>query len=140
MRKRAGRPLQSRDFAFPLIAAAALFLLTMAAEGGFTPDGPADLWRAVCDGLTVPGVLLTGMALLRTVSSQGAFDALRFGTRKVLDQLRREEKRARTPKTYYDYVQVRREQPEKHSGALLAVGLLCLLGAGMTLAVYLRLP
>ena len=120
-------------------AAAVLCLVTIAIEGGLPLSEPETFWRVLCDGLTVPGVLLTGSGLLRVVSGAGAFDGVRFGVRKAVDQLRREEKRELTPKTYYDYVEARGEKPRRSPGMLLTVGILCRAGAGITLAVYLSL-
>ena len=131
--------LTLRDLPGPLGAAVVLFLATMALEGGLRPSEPTDFWRVLCDALTVPGILLTGSGLLRVVSGLGVFNGLRFGVRKAADQLRSEEKRALTPKTYYDYVEQREEKPRKSSGMMLIVGVSFLLAAGVTLGVYLSL-
>ena len=133
------RPVTAREIGIPLGIGAALFLGMMLGNRGFAPADAEGFWHALCDALTVPGVLLTGAGLLAVVSDLGAFDGLRFGVRKAMDQIRREEKRAETPKTYYDYVTASHRREKKSPRMLLIVGGFFLLGAGAALAVYLSL-
>ena len=86
----------------PLGVGFALGVVTFAVQGGFKRGNEEALWHAVCDALTVPGILLTGMGLLSFVSEQGAFDGLSFGVRKAFGQILSEKRRNAMPKTYYD--------------------------------------
>ena len=91
------------------------------------------VWTAVCDALFVPGILLLCAGLLVVVSSGGAFDALSFGTQKLISLVRSEEKRNELPKTYYDYVEARHAKEKADPRALLMVG------GGMTLLAVIAL-
>ena len=130
--------LTPRQVIVPLGIAAALFLGVLAAEGGFGAESAEAFWRALCDALTVPGVLLGGAGLLAVVSDHGAFHGLSFGVRKAVGQLRSEEKRARMPRTYYDFVQQQRSKPHRSPRMLLITGGACLGLAGAVLIYYLN--
>ena len=137
--RKASRPVTAREALIPLGIGTAMFLGAVALSGGFSATDRETLWRALCDGLTVPGVLLTGAGLLAVVTDLGAFDGLRFGVRKAFDQIRREEKRRETPRTYYEYVQASRQKEKKSPRMLLIVGGGFLLAAAVSLAVYMGL-
>ena len=138
-RKTGIRPVTAREVLIPLGIAVFLFFGTMLLNSGFTASDEAVLWSALCDALTVPGVLLTGAGLLAVVANQGVFDGISFGVRKAFGQVLSEEKRARMPKTYYDYVQIRGQKRKGSPRMLLIIGGACLAGAAVSLAVYLTL-
>ena len=137
--KNTSRPVTAREVLLPLGIGAALFLGMLLSGGGFSAPDSETFWRVLCDAFTVPGILLTGAGLLAVVSDRGAFDGLRFGVRKMFDQVRREEKRAQTPHTYYDFVTAKHGGSHKSPRMLLLTGGLFLLGAAVSLAVYLTL-
>ena len=119
------------------LIAIAIFLSVMALEGGFSTSVNEYFLRFLCDAFFVPGVLLSGAGLLRLVSAHGTFDALSYTTRKAFDQLRREENRNRTAKTYFDYVTEQRGKKRAIPAHLLVTGLVFLAASVITLAVYL---
>ena len=138
-RNRISPSFTARDILLPPVTGAVLFLVTFALREGFSQPDREVLLNALCDGLTVPGIILTGLGLLRWVSDQGAFDGLSFGVRKAFGQVLREEKRNRMPKTYYDYVQSGEKNPRKSPKVLLITGLVFLAGAGIALGFYLNM-
>ena len=138
--KKYREPVTPRDVLIPLGVGLVLGLVTFAVQGGFKRGNEEALWHAVCDALTVPGILLTGMGLLSFVSEQGAFDGLSFGVRKAFGQILSEKRRNAMPKTYYDYVTAKREKQRTKPRTTLFVGLGFLVLAGIALAVYMSLP
>ena len=138
--KKYREPITPRDVLIPLGVGFALGVVTFAVQGGFKRGNEEALWHAVCDALTVPGILLTGMGLLSFVSEQGAFDGLSFGVRKAFGQILSEKRRNAMPKTYYDYVTAKREKQRTKPRTTLIVGLGFLVLAGIALAVYMSLP
>lgn len=138
--KKYREPITPRDVLIPLGVGFALGVVTFAVQGGFKRGNEEALWHAVCDALTVPGILLTGMGLLSFVSEQGAFDGLSFGVRKAFGQILSEKRRNAMPKTYYDYVTAKREKQRTKPRTTLFVGLGFLVLAGIALAVYMSLP
>ena len=133
-------PVTPREILIPLGVGLVLGLATFIVQGGFAAREQEPLWRAVCDALTIPGILLTGMGLLSFVSEQGAFDGLSFGVRKAFGQIFSEKRRNPMPKTYYDYVTAKREKQKSKPRTTLFVGLGFLVLAGVALAVYMGLP
>ncbi len=107
-------------------------------RGGFEAENQEVFLSLLCDALFVPGVLLAGTGLLAVVSGAGAFDALHYGLQKLFSLMRREEKRAALPRTYFDYVQEKHGKHAQIPWALLLVGLLFLCGAGIVLILYYR--
>ncbi len=138
--KKYREPITPRDVLIPLGVGFALGVVTFAVQGGFKRGNEEALWHAVCDALTVPGILLTGMGLLSFVSEQGAFDGLSFGVRKAFGQILSEKRRNAMPKTYYDYVTAKREKQRTKPRTTLFVGLGFLVLAVAAVAVYLNLP
>ena len=132
-------PLTAREVLLPPGLGAALFIAVFVFRQGLNASDREAFQGALCDGLTVPGVILTGLGLLRWVSDLGAFDGLSFGVRKAFGQVLREERRNRMPKTYYDFVSAREKKPRKSSRMLLITGGLFLAGAGIVLGIYLSI-
>ena len=114
-------------------------LAVMALRGGFSAATRETFLVALCDALFVSGALLTGTALLVWASGEGAFNAISYGTRKVFDQIRREENRNKTAKTYYDFVAERSEKKKGFPVPLLITGVAFLAAAAVVLIIYLRL-
>ena len=132
-------PLTAREVLLPPGLGVALFIAVFVFRQGLNASDREAFLGALCDGLTVPGVILTGLGLLRWVSDLGAFDGLSFGVRKAFGQVLREERRNRMPKTYYDFVSAREKKPRKSSRMLLITGGLFLAGAGIVLGIYLSI-
>ncbi len=133
-------PLRARNVLVPLgaglVMSAAVLII-----GGIPPAGTEESWRRICDALTVPGILLTGMGLLSVVSDLGAFDGISFTVRKAFGQIRSAEKRAAMPKTYYDYLSVRQKKKRTRRHTTLYIGLGFLVCAAAALLIYLsRFP
>ena len=129
-------PLTPRNVLIPLGIGLVLGLVTFIIRDGFSAEDDKALWHAICDALTVPGLLMTCTGLLSVFSKEGAFDGLSFTTRKAFSQILREEKRNAMPKTFYDYVTVRREKQSGKRNIKLYVGLGFLLLAAAALAVW----
>lgn len=138
--KKLREPVTPRDVLIPLGVGLVLGFITFSLQGGLAAREKEPLWRAVCDALTVPGILLTCMGLFSFVSEQGAFDGLSFGVRKAFGQILSEKRRNAMPKTYYDYVTAKRENQRSKPRTTLFVGLGFLVLAVAAVAVYLNLP
>ena len=113
-------------------------LAVMALRGGFDAASREAFLVALCDALFVAGALLSGTALLIWASGEGAFNAISYGTRKVIDQVRREENRNKTAKTYYDFVAERQGRKKDFPTPLMIVGGIFLAAAVVVLVLYLR--
>ena len=129
-------PITPRDVLIPLGVGIVLGIITFWVKGGFSAGTPEAFWQALCDAMTVPGLLLTCIGLLSVVSGEGAFDGLNFSVRKAFGQILREERRSAMPKTFYDYVSAKRENRRKKPPAQLYTGLVFLALAAVSLAVY----
>ena len=129
-------PISPRDILIPLGVGLVLGVVSFAIRGGFTAGDREAFWRALCDALAVPGLLLVCMSLLSLASGEGAFDGLNFSVRKAFGQIRSEEKRNAMPRTFYDYVTAKQEKPRKKPYAQLYTGLGFLALAAAALAVW----
>ncbi len=117
---------------------AAMFAAMMAWRGGFTAADPAARWQCISDAFFVPGILLAAFGLLVWVADGGAFDALKFMVQKLFIIILSDEKRAKYPKTFYDY-KVQQEAKERAPVShLLWIGLGFIAAAGVALYVYSR--
>ena len=116
-----------------------LGLAVLGLRGGFTAADQEAFLVALCDALFVAGALMTGAALLIWASGEGAFNVISYGTRKVIDQLRREENRNKTARTYYDFVTERQEKQKTFPVSLMITGAVFLAAAGAVLIFYLRM-
>ena len=130
-------PVTLRSVLIPLGIGLFLALAVLIFREGFPGQEEETFWRALCDALTAPGVLLTCFGLLSVVSEHGAFDGVGFTVQKAFGQIRSEAKRAEMPRTYYDYVTGKREKQRRKPRATLYVGLGFLALAAAALAVYL---
>lgn len=137
-RNKASWPLTAREVLLPPGIGVILFIAVFVFRQGVNAPDRETFLGALCDGLTVPGIILTGLGLLRWVSDLGAFDGLSFGVRKAFGQVLREERRNRMPKTYYDFVSAREKKTRKSPRMWLITGGLFLAGAFIVLRIYLR--
>ena len=87
-----------------------------------------DLYRTLCDGFTVPGMLLLMFACLLSISGTGALDGVAYVTSYAIKMLipGRKDRMER----YYDYVERKRAKRVKGFGFLYIVG-----GAFMAIAL-----
>ena len=136
MSGKGGRQVTPRSVLIPAGIGLAVGIAVFAARGGFGAGTEEELWLAICDGLTVPGLMLTCMGLLHAVSGQGAFDGVSFTARKAFSQVFSEKRREAMPRTYYDYVTERRKKQERRPKTTLYAGLGFLACAVAALAVY----
>ena len=115
---------------------AGVFLLLMAARGGFTASEPAELWQVVSDSLFVPGVLMAAFGLLLFAADGGVFDMLKFGLMKAFGFLMSKKKREAVPATFYDYKEMRDAKPRAKVAHLLIVGGVMIALAAIALVMY----
>lgn len=87
-----------------------------------TGTGGKEIYRLLCDALTVPGVLLLCAGALVWVSNLGALDGLRYGLRLAYRALI-PGKRLQKEESYHDFVVSRREKQVKGYGFLLISGI-----------------
>ena len=134
--KKNREPVTPRDVLIPLGVGLVLGAVVFTAQGGFSAGDAETFWRAVCDAMTVPGLLLACAGLLSFVSEQGTFDGFNFSVRKAFGQVLREERRNAMPRTFYDYVTLKQEKRRKKPRTVLYTGLVFLALAAAALAVY----
>ena len=138
--KSAGEPVTAKGILISLGAGLAVAAAVMAI-GGIPEKGTEAFWRKLCDAFTVPGILMTCTGLLSLVSGHGAFDGITFPVRKAFGQIFSEEKRATMPKTYFDYVEMKRAKSRKRPNYMMFTGLGFLACAVILLVIYLsRFP
>ena len=129
-------PVTPRDVLIPLGVGLVLGTVIFVVQSGFSAGDAETFWSAMSDAMTVPGILLTGSGLLSVVSEHGAFDGLSFSTRKAFGQILSEKRRNAMPKTFYDYVTVKREKQRRRPRTSLYVGLVFLALALVSLGFY----
>ena len=129
--------MNRRALLLSLTAALALSAAVAFGRGGFDPASPAEGYRAWSDGFFAGAALVGGLGLIAFAASDGLFDALRFSAGRLINVLRKPEKRALYPKTFYDYRQLRRGRGAG-GGALALAGGVCLVLAALFLVLYLR--
>ena len=134
--KKYREPVTPRDVLIPRGVGLVLGAVVFTAQGGFSAGDAEAFWRAVCDALAVPGLLLTCAGLLSFASGQGTFYGLNFSVRKVFSQILSEEKRNAMPRTFYDYVTLKQEKQRKKPNITLYAGLALLALAAAALAVW----
>ena len=118
-----------------VLIAAAMAAGVFFSRGGLTLTAPADILGALCDGLFVPGILLTGIGLLILVAGEGFFDIMSYGVHSFLvlfTPLRKAEKHEH----YFDYKMARAARRKKTRNVLLWVGLAYVAAAGVCLIGY----
>lgn len=119
-----------------LLVGIAMAMGVLLSRGTFSQTDRLILIRDFSDALFVPGVLLVCLGALVFVASNGVFDMLSFGIKKVAGLVRSEKFRAQQPRTYYDYVKLQGEKPRSSYGHLLKVGGGFLLIAMMLVLLY----
>lgn len=135
--KKIQEPVTPRDILIPLGVGLVLAAVTFCIRDGFAAEDREAFWRAVCDAMTVPGLLLTCLGLLSAASGEGAFDGLNFSVRKLFSLILTEERRNAMPRTFYDYVTANQEGKRNKPNTRLYIGLGFLVLAAAALAVWL---
>ena len=65
-------------YGISFIVAAGICLAVLAARGAFSMTERVDIYRALCDGFTVSGVLFLMFGLLMWVAELGTFDGISY--------------------------------------------------------------
>lgn len=98
----------------------------------------AEALRALCDSLTVPGILFTGIGALIWLGSEGTFDIFGYAVNSFILPLRKSEE-AKKAKTYAEYTQALNEKGRKWDKTMLLVGLGFVSAAIIVLVIYTML-
>ena len=123
-----------------LVSAAFALAIAMgvaALKGGFAAADAAAGFQAWSDAFFAAAVFVGGAGILAFAASDGLFDILRYGVGKVARLVLSREKRASYPRTFFDYRMMKRGRPLSGFSAG-AVGLACLILAGVFLALYMN--
>lgn len=108
-----------------------------ALRGGVNAETAEQGFGAWSDGFFAAGVFVGGVGLLAYASSDGLFDAIRFGIGKAVRVVLSREKRELYPKTFYDYrMQKRGEGLSGFSAALVGAGCIALGGLFLALNIH----
>ena len=91
-------------------------------QGGGEMTAWTDIAFVLCDACFVPAVILLGVGLILFVSNDGMFDMLGYGIQRALTIMLSEKKRAKYPRTFYEYKQQKWAVPKSSFGFLLAAG------------------
>ena len=117
MRKHFGR-----SYFIDMLIGLAIAVGVFAVKGGFSLVEWPPLAAALCDACFVPGITLLCFSALVFVSNDGLFDMLNYGVQKALQIVLTEKRRAKYPKTFYDYRKAKWETSKGAFGHLVAAG------------------
>lgn len=93
----------------------------------------ADRYRVLSDSFAVPGMLGIFIALLLTLSGQGALDGVGYCLSRAVHML---SFRGTERETYKDYLERHQAKRPRGFGFLYCTGLTCLAVAGIFLALF----
>ena len=114
-----------------VIAAAAIYVYSR-----YTPNATTLQWyHWICDGLTLPSMLLLCAGLLLWITNAGALDILGYAGRFVIQMFLPGGKKRYG--TYGDYVLEKQEKRIKGYGFLLITGAISMVATFLFLALYL---
>ncbi len=117
------------------IIAVLLFLWVVWNKGLFSaaPESASALFGILCDGFSIPGVILAGAGIISRMALTGVYDILGYGGRYTVDHFRPKK----DPISFYDY---KVEKGYKRNGQWrrewLFVGGICLGLALLCLLLY----
>lgn len=99
----------------------------------------AERYRHLSDAFTVPGLLFLMLYALIWVSTKGALDGIGYAMKNAFAALI-PGARAKTPRSYYDYIQLRKERrkPIRQFSPLLVVGGICLIISIIFIFLYYK--
>jgi len=109
----------------PAVIAAILVVLRAILSKVYVFTTVKDLFGNLSDCFLLPGVLLTGVALLGWIGTFGFFDILSYGSRSFFGIFIRPLAED-LPRTFYDYRVQKEEKGRKWSRETLIVGLIAL--------------
>lgn len=105
-----------------------------AGRGAFAQSAAPLKWQYLSDGFFVVAVMLISAGLLAFVASDGLFDMVSFGVKKVLSLVHRDE--SRLSGTFYEYKLMKQGKRGGH-GFLLVTGAVFLAVAAACLLLYM---
>lgn len=117
MRKHLGR-----SYFIDMLVGLVIAIGVFAIRNGLSITEWSLLATVLCDACFVPGIILLCFAALVFVSNDGLFDMLSYGVQKALQIVLSEERRAKYPKTFYDYRKSKWETSKGAFGHLVAAG------------------
>lgn len=121
-------------FIAPVTAGVLIFVLCMFANDGFFGDNKSEnILYAFCNCFSVPGVVLSGIAVISWIGTFGTFDMLGYGSRSFFGAFIKPLSKD-LPRTFYDYRQQKNENGRKWLRETLYTGLV-FLGTSLLLMV-----
>lgn len=104
-------------------------------KGAFKAEEGVDRLRIICDGVTIPGVLMLCVGLLTYVNKEGFFDGLGYSFKKMRVVRRNYRIEDDSTKSYYDYKKSV-EKNRKTYWHLVIVGLVFLAAAAILAVIH----
>ena len=111
-----------RNFGIAMILGLLVAVALYVGRGGPAAATGEEKAFVLCDACFVPAVILLGVGLILFVSNDGLFDMLGFGIQRALTIVLSEKKRAKYPRTFYEYKQLKWEAPKSSFAFLLLAG------------------
>ncbi len=105
-------------------------------RGAFYKSDPLFMWQYLSDGCFAAAVALLGTGVLAFVASDGLFDMLGFGIKKIFSVLARDERKMSG--TFFDYKRMKQSKRAGGYGFLIVTGTLFLAAAAAFLMLYIR--
>lgn len=129
-----GRKLLSYGIALGIGLAIALSVA--AGRGAFYLDDQLLMWQYLSDGCFVASVVLLSAGLLAFVASDGLFDMLGFGIKKLFSLFQRDDRKLSG--TFFEYKCMKQARRSGGYGFLIIIGALFLAAAAFFLIQYFR--
>lgn len=111
-----------RNFCIALVIGLVVAVALFVGRGGLDVATREEMAFLMCDACFVPAVILLGVGLILFVSNDGLFDMLGYGIQRALTIMLSEKKRAKYPRTFYEYKQLKWDAPKSSFGFLLLAG------------------
>ena len=113
-----------------------LLVLSFWWENPFQKESVSEIFAAVSNAFTIPGVIMTGLGGLTYLASKGAYDGLgyafsNFGLHNLWTK-----RQPKKYKTLYDYKAAKDEKGRKWLSSALVVGLVSLSLGVISLVIY----
>ena len=123
-------------YGIALMIGLVIALPVAAGRGAFAKDDPLLMWQYLSDGCFAAAVALLSAGVLAFVASDGLFDMLGFGVKKVLSLLSRDD--SKLSGTFFEYKLMKQSKRSGGYGFLIIVGALFLAAASAFLMLYIR--
>ncbi len=127
---RTGEGTRPGDYILPVAAGTLLFWISALLGGILASPSARQLCRILADSTAIPGVLLTGVAVLARVSATGALAIFGYTGHTLMRLFRRDAAAV----TYGEYRRTR--PPARASRSWLRIGLGCLAVASVLSLLY----